>query len=169
MLLRHGASSNDLCAAHAFRGFSSPMNEFSPLGAAISANQAQIVKILLDNGADPNLSCFNNKWSPLEFAISKVSCRIAKEPRSADDDAQIRIIEALLHHGASLEDSCCSEEYTLFGFAVGKGHENLVQVFLEYCEIDFSAPCFRQYTPLQLAQAYEYPKIVEQLMIKTTS
>lgn len=95
---------------------------FTPLSLAAFFNQMEIAKLLLENGADPNLSATNpSKVNALHSAVAKENydlCKILLE-KGADPDAvqmqnvtalhsaahrgNLQLVELLIQNGASIE------------------------------------------------------------------
>jgi ankyrin repeat protein len=81
---------------------------------ACSSGYLTIVKLLLENGANPNPK-LENEWSPLRLACFGGNKDIA---------------ELLLLHGADINDDVDQE--TLLFVAIGNGHFGLVELLIEH-------------------------------------
>ena len=82
---------------------------------AASKNHSFVVKLLIDNGVDPNLQCFNN-LNALFFAVYKGNCAAAKV--LLDNGADINAVDKYLN--------------TPLHFACMNGDENMVTLLTSY-------------------------------------
>jgi len=88
----------------------------NPLIGAARSGDAQAVKTLLAQGADPNQRWGVNHWTPLMHAIHK------------DQRASV---EALVAGGADL-NARCGDGMTALMMAAGYGYADIVQVLLDH-------------------------------------
>lgn len=171
MLLNHGANLVDVCAHHAELSALSPLNQFTPMGCAISSACPDIVATLLEcNPSLALLPCFNDKWIPLEYAVSKHSSRIIPHDPTEQDEAMVEIVRMLISKSANpTKESKCGR-FTPLGMVVQKGSIKLLRAVLPAVskEAATTKVCFvtsskKEYTPLALARAHGYDDIAKEL------
>jgi len=125
---------------------------FNALFVAVDSDAIDVVKYLLENGADPN--CMNTEE---RLSVLSMACR-----RNNYDMAEL-----LIENGA-LVDGLGDNEWTDYVFypildAVGSGNIHLVRLLIDNgCEIDVSD---RQGdTPFNVAQRIDSPEILQLLL-----
>ena len=120
----------------------------SPLLHSIHLNNVDLVKLLLEHGADPN-SCLGT-FSALGIAI---------------DLQQFKIVDILLEHNASVNG--LYDVHPPLVVAVSFDHVNIVETLLDHgADINIQVDTFRLATPLLLATLNGNIRMVELLLMK---
>lgn len=132
---------------------------YNALSGAVQFNHKEVVKLLLEHGADangkPNLS--NSKVT--EVIIGSTPLRLAAMKGCRD------IVELLLEHGANV-DVRGQTGRTALHWAALKGHRDTVQLLLDYgAEICIQDELGR--TPLDWALKREHPEVATMLLEHT--
>lgn len=134
----------------------------NPLNVAAKRPQLDVMRLLLNHGADPDgsLVCTDRvQMTPLCYAVA--GC-----PES------LRSVALLLKYGASIHiaDGCMtrSKGLTLLQSAASKGSKALVQLLLDY-DADPRAAQYGKPTPICLAIEGGHNKIVNLLLDRTTA
>lgn len=91
-------------------------NGMSPLYSAVVDNNAQMVRYLLEKGADPNLDGYKDGWNALGFAAS---------------DGYDGIVKLLLDHGADIHRCATKAQTNALGLAVQDDRISTVRLLLE--------------------------------------
>ena len=116
--------------------------ETTPLLNAVEKGHPEIVKILLESGADPNKTVVD-KWSrsPLDLALSKFLDlgKPRKQPMIASNNVYEDIIHLLVKSGADpcKEDKYSNKKYQIFFESAFRkaahwGLKDIVQLFITY-------------------------------------
>jgi ankyrin repeat protein len=115
----------------------------NPLSSAASLNRVEIVKLLLNHGANPNIADSEND-TPLMAACHH---------------GNIEIVSMLLAAGADVNAAETRYGYTPLASAVQKGHIGIVRILLDK-GADPSIRLNNGFTPRDLAGARGYTEIV---------
>lgn len=118
----------------------------TPLITALYYDQVEILRVFLDNGADPNLVSGPSNFHPLEFAIRKGSAEMA---------------ELLINYGAQVDFRSGYGETLLF-HAVLPNDAGVAKVLLE-SGADVNATSFCGFTPLMYASLMGNEPLMEAL------
>jgi ankyrin repeat protein len=182
LLIKRGADPDKVCATHSEKKFYSPGNKFTPIGAAISICNADMVGVMLNEGASAKRVCFNDAWTPMEYALSKLSSRLdgtlqhyteeaqaeKKKKTEVDDKELLSIIELLLSNGAVYDEESKLGRHTPVGTAVMKGQLPTLRVLLKkgarvekVCLVTTGGT--HEYTPLGLAVVLRFDDVAEML------
>ncbi|KAJ7589364.1 Pfs, NACHT and ankyrin domain protein, partial [Mycena floridula] len=153
----------------------------TPLSYAAEWGHIDIVKLLLEENADPNI-CDKGQWTPLSYAVKEGHIDIVKllleknaDPNICDKgqwtplsyavkEGHIDIVKLLLEKNAD-PNICNKGQWTPLSYAVKEGHIDIVQLLLEknadpnICDKD-------QRTPLSYAAHWGHIGIVNLLLEK---
>lgn len=129
-------------------------DERNPLKEAVyQINNTNMVKLLLDNGADVNAcsTCYtgNNGIPPLIEAMYK-------------GDLNYNIVKLLLDHGADVNKCITNTTASPLYLAIQKRHNNIAALLLEYgADVNI---CYENNSPLQLASKNGYSQLVKKII-----
>lgn len=137
-LLNCGASPNPAPAAR---------NDETPLSSAASDGQVDIVKLLLDKGADPYLGK-RSSMLPLYLATSA---------------GRAEVVKVLLQWGVNPEGGSEADR-TPLSYAAGYGREAIVKLLLSTCGVDPNSKDSKGRTPSSYAAANGHEAVVKLLL-----
>ncbi|WP_018291729.1 quinoprotein dehydrogenase-associated putative ABC transporter substrate-binding protein [Verrucomicrobium sp. 3C] len=184
--LQDCVAAGDLSAAEKFlakdpRAINQPDNlGFTPLLNAIRTEEWPMARLLVEKGANPNLSDPDG-WTPLLFAVSKGNHETARlllehgaNPSQTAKDgwsplalaasgSDPELVLLLLSHGAPVNGRSGSGGYTPLMFAAASGSEAVVRTLLDKAA-DPNAANPAGITPLMLAVSRNRQPIVELLL-----
>ena len=127
-----------------------PIND-GTLGLAAENRDNEVVKMLLENGADPNFVC-KNRYLPLYYALV---------------DGNENTIDVLLKHGASLDlvlkETADVLQKVIKNNAITTGKNNIVEMLLEHGAAPNSTDKY-DYTPIETAIHESKEDIVKTLL-----
>ena len=143
LLLESGADVNEVTETQ--EGNISPRPK--PLLQASKNGNLRVVKILLDAGADPNVSSalWSNSELPLH-AAAKVGC--------------IDILQVLLEHGANV-NAQAEDGFSAIHFAAYSGHHDALQFLLVDYHANPKVTLFNGSLALHTAASQGYPQCIE--------
>ncbi len=101
------------------------MRTYNALSGAVQYNHKEVVKLLLDHGADVNGSSKQSDYKGPEIIIGSTPLRLAAMKGNLD------IMKLLLEHGAIVDASRQSGR-TALHWASLKGHPDIVKLLLDY-------------------------------------
>jgi len=184
--LQDCVAAGDLPAAEKFlakdpRALNEPDNlGFTPLLNAIRTEEWPMARLLVDKGANPNLSDPDG-WTPILFAISKDNRELSRlllehgaNPSATAKDgwsplalaasgSDPELVLLLLSHGVSVNGRSGTGGYTPLMFAATSGSEAVVRLLLDK-GADPNAANPAGITPLMLAVSRNRQPIVELLL-----
>lgn len=160
-------------------------NGNSPLSIAVSKQDLEMMRFLIENGADVNIEDFF-RVPPIYYAVTKGTKKMiellidkkasisgyfsyAGEKRTligwAIDKNSSEKVEVLLKHGASPDgkfDFNDSSQDSCLHIAIQKDYQKIVELLIEY-HADVNVQNRRGHTPIYLAISLKRPKIMKLL------
>ncbi|MCF7912722.1 MAG: ankyrin repeat domain-containing protein [Candidatus Cloacimonetes bacterium] len=135
------------------------VNQFNDYGTsgfyfAIQQDSLELVKIFLENGAEPNFGCLEN-W---QDNITQMPSHIASENGYPD------MLKLLANHGTDLNKPDLKKGRTPLHYAAAGGFYDLAEYLLE-SGVDYNSPDTYNMTPLDIASRYGYENI-QTLLLK---
>lgn len=147
--------------ALAEKGFDLNENAENYLTAAISANQLDVLRFLVERGLDPKLTINSSYDSNLLTHLCSVLLTSEGEAREADEEETVGIAQFLLEQG--VDPRPVKSETTLLHLAAEAGNAKLAE-FLIGLKFDLDATDDDENTPLMVAVRNENVRTVKVLL-----